>query len=105
MKVALKSWGSSAQAVKCFEEMGELIQAISKYYFSGKSSNHAKHRDNLIEEMADVCIMIDQLIMDIGAEEEFKDYVTKKFNKVRNKLIDRGFMERPYDPELDREIL
>lgn len=48
------------QTVKAMEEMAELIQALSK-----------KNRKNILEEMADVCVMLEQIMYfyDIGKAE------------------------------------
>lgn len=48
------------QTVKAMEELAELIQALSK-----------GERKNILEEMADVCVMLEQLMYfyDIGKAE------------------------------------
>lgn len=51
----VSKYGSDIQSTICMEECAELIQAISKMK-RGKDN-----RDNLIEEMADVYIILEQL--------------------------------------------
>lgn len=53
--LAVSRFGDDHQLNKVIEELGELIQAISKY------RNKENNRDNLIEEIVDVEIMLDQL--------------------------------------------
>lgn len=51
----VNEYGANIQSTICMEECAELIQAISKMK-RGKDN-----RDNLIEEMADVYIILEQL--------------------------------------------
>lgn len=69
INTAVKTFGAETQIDKAIEECGELIRALSRY----------KHPDvydpvvveeNLLEEMADVGIMLDQLRIIAGASEE-----------------------------------
>ena len=62
LKKAIKKYGVQNQLLQACEELGELIQAISKYNRKG-----AVMKDALTEEIADVLIMIwqIQLIADI----------------------------------------
>jgi len=52
----LKHFGKQAQLLRVLEELGELTQAVARFAHTGVID------DNLIEEMADVQIMLDQLI-------------------------------------------
>lgn len=54
-KQAIETYGKDAQLKMCIEEMAELTQAICKS-FRGKDN-----LDNIIEEIADVEIMLAQL--------------------------------------------
>lgn len=55
--VALNVWGAHAQELMAVEEMSELTQALSKH-FRGKTD-----LVNIVEEIADVRIMLEQLEM------------------------------------------
>lgn len=57
-KLALKKWGMKRQIIIFMEEIGELLQAVSKVYRSPKD---VQSRDNLAEEIADVEIMTGQM--------------------------------------------
>lgn len=65
---AIVYYGVQAQMSQTIQEMAELIQAITKF----QSADYLPHekqvavRDNLIEEIADVEIMIDQMKIMFG---------------------------------------
>lgn len=56
LQTAIVKYGTQKQSMVAMEECAELIQAISKMQRKG-------NLNNLIEEMADVLIMIEQLKM------------------------------------------
>lgn len=56
LKIIARHYGKQ-QVLKLVEEMAELIQAIAKYEFN----DSAKNLDNLIEEIADVEIVLEQV--------------------------------------------
>nr|DAR46013.1 MAG TPA: nucleoside triphosphate pyrophosphohydrolase [Caudoviricetes sp.] len=68
------------QFTKCLEELQELIEAINLYIVSGCSEEPEGH---VVEEIADVWIMITQIIMMLNAENEVDEY--KKY-KVERQL-------------------
>lgn len=65
-------YGLNNQMMQAIEEMGELTQAIVKVYRNGLDNE----RDGLIEELADVEIMIEQLDYLLGDNqiEKVKEY-------------------------------
>ena len=73
-KKAIDTFGVANQQLKAVEEMGELIQAISKALI-GKEHN-------VEEEIADVEIMLTQLkiMYDIKKIEEWKEF---KINRLK----------------------
>lgn len=58
---ALDKWGIEAQVMMAIEECAELITALCHLYRG--------RRTNIIEEIADVIIMIEQLSLIFGEEE------------------------------------
>lgn len=68
------------QFKKCVEELQELIEAIELYIASDYSESL---EDHVIEEIADVWIMITQITMMLKAENEVDEY--KKY-KVERQL-------------------
>ena len=80
--------GIEQETTIAMEECSELIQAISKCKRYGCMD---KHRDNLIEEIADVLIIINelQLIYDISNDdiENIKKYKIDRMDyRIKNNL-------------------
>ena len=80
--------GIEQETTIAMEECSELIQAISKCKRYGCVD---KHRNNLIEEIADVLFVIDELkiIYDISDEaiSEIKQYkINRQDYRIENKL-------------------
>jgi hypothetical protein len=63
-KEASRIWGDEMQTMMLFEEMGELMQSVSKF---GRKRDSLTHM-NLLEEIADVEIMLDQLKLRLGSD-------------------------------------
>lgn len=76
----LDSWGYESQAMMAIEEMSELTKEISKKY--RKQENYKE--ENIIEEIADVLNMVEQLEYVFGEE---------KVEKVREEKIQRTIKE------------
>lgn len=72
-KDALNTWGEIAQLDVAIEEMSELIKEISKH----KRGMGDKH--HMSEEIADVSIMLEQIIQMFDLEDEVE---TQKRNKI-----------------------
>ena len=83
-KIVADYYGHEPQSRMLQEEAAELIQAVNKYYRStnavGLKSGEAA--DNLVEEMADVIIMIIQELMLQGTDIEL-------FAELLNLKLDR----------------
>lgn len=60
------SYNKKVQTVKAIEELAELQQALSKIYLANESNSNYAERSLLLkhvtEEMADVLIMLNQMI-------------------------------------------
>ena len=80
----IKENGVILETVVAMEECAELIQAISKvkrYGFVGE------YRDNLIEEIADVDIVITELLMAFNVtEDEFFNVLDRKIQRIKSRL-------------------
>ena len=79
---ALKLWGKDRQMLQAIEEMSELTKEILK--------NINRYKDNvgeLIEETADVEIMLEQLKICYNIKQEVEDYKREKLIAVE-KVID-----------------
>jgi NTP pyrophosphatase (non-canonical NTP hydrolase) len=78
---AVQTYGKQSQVDKAIEEMSELIKALLKERHSNGSV------DDIIEEIADVYIMLSQLclIFEAGvAADEFVDYKLKRLDRRLN---------------------
>ena len=74
---AILTYGTQMQGDMCIEEMSELTKAILKYRRAeNKNKNEAEYlEDDIIEEIADVQIMLDQMRIIFGdtqSQEEYK---------------------------------
>lgn len=85
-----RHYGYESQSRQCIEEMAELTQAISKYW-RASADGQMKQRtempkseayDNIMEEIADVQIMLSQLVFLLGMDEG-------KLFKMIDKKLDR----------------
>ena len=74
---AINSYGNASQKIKAIEEMGELIQAISKSLLDGEN--------NVEEEIADVEIMLTQLkiMYNLSDVENWRNY---KLNRLKDRV-------------------
>ena len=74
---AINSYGNASQKIKAIEEMGELIQAISKSLLDNKN--------NVEEEIADVEIMLTQLkiMYNLSDIENWRNY---KLNRLKERV-------------------
>lgn len=79
---AFLKWGKEKQVNMIYEEIGELLTALSRF-----KRGRANHSD-IMTELADVSIMIEQIAAFINYEdfEKEKDY---KLNRLKDK-IDNG---------------
>ena len=80
---ALKTWGKEPQMLQVIEEMSELTKEILK--------NINRHKDNiaeLIEETADVEIMLEQLKYCYDIHERVDAYKKEKLKKIDKRLDD-----------------
>ena len=80
-KRALKTWGKEPQMLQVIEEMSELTKEILK--------NINRKKDNLneiIEETADVEIMLEQLKCCYNIKQQVEDYKAQKLLKIEKRL-------------------
>ena len=83
LKRALHTWGEQAQMMMVVEEMSELMKEILKYVNRGK--------DNLaeiIEETADVEIMLEQLKENYQIADKVEAYKSEKIKLIERRLDD-----------------
>ena len=83
LKQALDTYGAEAQTLMMFEETAELQKELCKH------ARGADNRENIAEEIADVLIMLDQMIMLHDCREAVEDYKVIKINRLKAKLEDK----------------
>lgn len=86
IKIVADHYGYGAQSRQCIEEMAELTQAINKWWRvcgNGQRTEKsiAECRYNLIEEIADVQIMLYQLGYLLDSRLEVSEMITKKLDR------------------------
>lgn len=77
---AVETYGKANQVDKAIEEMSELTKALLKERQKAGSVN------DIIEEMADVSIMLAQLMLIFEASTVWEDYVSFKIKRLEHKL-------------------
>ncbi len=81
LKRALKTWGEEPQMLMVVEEMSELMKEVLK--------NINRKKDNIaeiIEETADVEIMLAQLKENYRIFEQVESYKKEKIKKIEERL-------------------
>lgn len=79
-RLALSTYGPDAQALMVFEEMAELQKELCK---------HARGKDNqfaIAEEIADVLIMLDQMMVLHDCESIVAQYKQDKLERLEERL-------------------
>jgi len=74
---AVAKWGMPLQIIMGIEELSELTKELTKYL-----RNNARSRESLIEEIADVSIMLEQLINMFDCMDEFVIKKCEKFTRL-----------------------
>lgn len=84
LRQAIAAYGKNEQSRVAMEELAELIRAINKYH----RAKTDEHRQNLIEEMADVYIMLYHIsiVCDISIEKEIGPALGKKITRLLERL-------------------
>ena len=80
----INHYGILPQHVVAMEEMAECIKAISKVI------RNPNAKDNLLEELADVQIMTEQLIEIYGVQEEIAKIKQEKFERQLKRIENDG---------------
>lgn len=94
----LMYYGYKNQSIKAVEELTELIREILRY-IEGKPIELC--REYVLEEMADVCVMIEQLKYIFQIEDgELKKEIEFKLNRTIERINDeRSYFRRTSDEE------
>ncbi|MBQ9732131.1 MAG: hypothetical protein IJV97_03490 [Alphaproteobacteria bacterium] len=83
LKRALKTWGEQPQMLMVVEEMAELTKEILKNISRGKDNISA-----IVEETADVEIMLEQLKENYKIADAVAEYKANKIKLIEQRLND-----------------
>lgn len=91
IKIIADHYGYDAQSRQCMEEMAELTQAINKFWrVCGNGQKTEKGiqdcRDNLVEETADVQIMLWQMEYLLLSGQEVNQMIEKKLDRQLKRI-------------------
>lgn len=89
MQNAIDTYGADSQVDMAIEEMSELIKSLLKNRRALKAPeawDYEKTRTNIIEEIADVEIMLAQCKMMFQCEDEVQDWKDKKLKRLQKRL-------------------
>lgn len=89
LKQAVSTWGKDAQVDMAIEEMSELTKALLKerratHYIGPQAAAHAQ--EGIYEEMADVIIMLMQLLMIFGDRGLLQKTIDEKIKRLTLRL-------------------
>ncbi len=79
LKEAINVWGRDAQIQMIYEEVGEFLSVIGKYY-RGRNTE-----EEVIDEIADCLIMFNQAALMFG-ETKVSDQINFKMDRLKSRL-------------------
>ena len=83
LEKALDTYGSQAQITMVFEEMSELRKELCKYL---RGKNDSETIEHVAEEIADVEIMLEQMKLLFGIDDDVADYREEKILRLKWRL-------------------
>ena len=86
LKPIINACGEKAQMLQSIEELSELSKALCKYIKTSGEGQLYDALQNVTEEMADVLIMIDQLMIIFDNEKEVQQVVSQKIERTYKRL-------------------
>lgn len=86
LKRAIATYGREKQLDMVIEEMSELTKAICKFKRKAVSNAHLSESRDVIEETADVMIMIEQIVLMIGNRDGIDAVIGEKIKRLKQKL-------------------
>lgn len=85
LKKAIETYGRHAQTDMAIEEMSELTKALLKLRRAG-SAGWADAKENVFEEIADVIIMLTQLLMIYDGRKAVQAFIDAKVRRLEERL-------------------
>ena len=87
LKQAIEVYGTNAQVDVAIEEMSELTKALLKLRRAG-SAGWADAKESVFEEMADVVIMLTQLMMIYDGRKAVQQFIDAKVKRLAGRLAE-----------------
>lgn len=89
LQQAIDTYGSRAQEEMAIEEMAELTKAIAKRHRARDKDSYERAMQSITEEMADVIIMLTQLLMYYRNRKDVQRAVDEKVKRLAGRLDSR----------------
>lgn len=93
--IIANEYGIDGMTIQCIEEMAELTQAICKDKRAkgqgqplGESWMYSDIRANLVEELADVKLVLEQVIYLIGVEKDIQEIIQEKTQRTLERMVE-----------------
>lgn len=88
-------YGYKEQSLQCQEELAECIVAINKFRRTNiyKDQEKIERRKNLISEIADVLIMLQQMIHLLDCQEDLEAEMDRKIQRQVERMKEVGIWE------------
>ena len=81
-RAALETWGYPTQVLKLMEECGELLAVVGHYIWARAT------KEDVLAEIADVRIVLDQLMLMIEkTPEELEEKIDEKLDKLDDQIL------------------
>lgn len=84
-RAAIELWGPEAQTLMVFEEMSELQKELCK------NARGRQNREAIAEEIADVLIMLGQMILLHECAAEVEAQKVQKLERLKVKILAEGY--------------
>jgi len=82
---ALAKWGD-IQIIVAIEEMSEVIKSLTKYMRMPVHLRPCTQLDSIIEEVADATIMLEQLRLIFGINDEVCEVMDQKIERLKERV-------------------
>ena len=82
---AIEHYGVKNQAAQLMGEMGELTAELTRHFFQNRD-----RKKKIEEEIADVQIMLEQMILHLGIEKEVAEWRSNKLERLESRMNQAG---------------
>ena len=82
---AIDHYGAKNQASQLMGEMGELAAELTRHFFQNRN-----REKEIAEEIADVQVMLEQMILHLGIEGEVSEWRPNKLKRLGSRINQAG---------------